>query len=169
MAGDPTKVYRAFRACKEHLVEAPEGGYRLSSAWFRCNRGGVSVDDGAVSSPEETWERNKPCGVAAVAKEAIAGRQLKLERDPEDTIDDLKANPAHLVVMAVSAKDAKRLTSAAEIIVKLEGWQVRGANGTMGQLPPPEGQPAARAPAATPKIPEDSETLLLFPIPTPKK
>lgn len=169
-AGDASKVYRAFKASKEHLVEVPTGGYRLSSAWFRCTRGGVSVDDGHSSSPEDTWERNQPCGVAAIAKEVLAARGLKLDLDPEDTSDDLKRNPSHRVVLSVSAKDAKRISAAAEIVLRLEGWQVRGANGSMGRLlePPPleETVVATSKVAATANEPDPN--LLLFPLPEKK-
>lgn len=140
---------------------------------FRNTRAGVSVDDGEFSSAEETYERNKHCGVAAISKGKLAERGLKLELDPEDTTEDLKLNPAHRVVMGVTAKDAKRITESAEIVIRLEGWQVRGSNGTMGQkiAPITVAAPAQKAPAETAREDKavDDQTLPLFPDDSPDK
>jgi hypothetical protein len=172
MAGDAARIYRAFKAERD-LVQSNEGGYRLASSWFRNTHGGVSVDDGALCGPEETWERSRPCGVAAILKSVILARGLELTMDPEDTKEDLARNPAHRVVFYTTAKHAKRLTESAEIVIRVEGWQVRGANGSVGELPPEEmpgplgtlGVPPAKQVGEA----EDSLTLNLFPDTQPAK
>jgi hypothetical protein len=148
MPGDPSKVYRIFKGVDHHLVPADGGGHRLRSGWFRCTRGGVSVDDGALTSPEETYARNIPCGVAAIPKSELAKEGLELVMDPEDTAEDLARNPSHRIVKNVGSKPARRITETAEIVIHLEGWQVRGANGSVGSAPP------ALPPVATPPPPE---------------
>jgi hypothetical protein len=160
MPGDPSKVYGAF--AEKHLHRVPEGGYRLASSWFRSVRGGVSVDDGTLSTPEETHQRNEPCGVAAVPKSIIETRGLHLEMDPEDTEEDLRKNPSHRIVRGVSSKDCGHITKAAEIVFRLESLEVRGAGGSVGIDPPWIVAPVSQAltPAEPPK-PIDDRTLEL--------
>lgn len=121
-------VFRAFRGIDEHLQSRPNGGFRLKSSWFRVTGGGVSVDDGAFSTPEETQGRNGTCGVARVSKQKLSELGYAIEPDPQDTAEDLARNPSHRIVPQVTAKDAKRITKSAQIILQLEGYQVVAAD-----------------------------------------
>jgi hypothetical protein len=135
MAGNPDVVYRAFKGTPEHLVELPTGGFRLKSSWFRVTGGGVSVDDGEFGSAEETYERNKPCGVASVSKATLATEGFAITKDPEDTDEELARNPGHRIVPGVGSKHCRRITATAVIEIYLEGWQVVGASGSAGRAP----------------------------------
>lgn len=164
MPGDPTKVYRYFKAGPNHLMDAEGGGHRLKSSWFRCTHGGVSVDDGAISSAEETWARNVPCGVAAIPKSVIEAEGLSLTFDPQDSKEDLERNPAHRLVADPGSKGCRRITQSAEVVIRLDGWQVRGANGTVGVSPllKPVDVPFAVDQPKT-EVREEKDTLPLFP------
>ena len=135
MSRNPDVIFRAFKGTLEHLCEVPTGGFRLKSSWFRVTGGGVSVDDGELSSAEETYERNKPCGVASIFKAKLAELGFAIVLDAEDTPEDLLRNPAHRVVPGVGSKDCKRITASAVIEICLEGWQVVGAGGSAGRAP----------------------------------
>ena len=114
---------------------------RLVSGWFN-NKGGVSVDDGELTTPEESYQRwfklGGPCGVARVSKAILAKEGLTLGQDPHDTPEDLAANRSHRIVTGVKDGSARRITKSAEIVFCLPDLVVFGANETIGEAPPPQ-------------------------------
>lgn len=132
-------VFRFFRNSPQDLALAPPG-LRLASAWFN-SKDGISVDDGALTTPEESYRRwvkiVGPCGVARVSKALLEQEGLQLGKDPLDTPADLEANPSHRLVTGITNGKARRITKSAEIVFHLpDNILVFGANDTIGVDPP---------------------------------
>ena len=111
---DPTRVYRWFRNHPNDLAKVDESTKRLASSLFRNKA--MSVDDGAICTPEDTARRNPACRVAALLKSDIQALGLRIEAKPE------ASNPAHAEILGIARSDqAKSLRERAVIVIGLPG------------------------------------------------
>jgi len=109
---DDDVVYRRFNASakSKHLAAKGEGNkFRISTTLFKDSNG-VSIDDGALSTPEQSWAREECCGLVSVPKSLLAQEGIAIEPKPETE------NPAHCEIGDLKDGQAKRVTKSITIL-----------------------------------------------------
>jgi hypothetical protein len=126
MPADPNRIFRVFWSIEDHVEEFPDGRRRISSALFKTK--GLSVDDGAVTTAEESSERSphKPNGVVSVPKTAFELEKLVLK---EDDPADAEFRIEHRTVERVTGGQAKRLRDRSRVAIQMPGIFVRDGSG----------------------------------------
>ncbi|MBL8924107.1 MAG: hypothetical protein JNJ54_34950 [Myxococcaceae bacterium] len=122
---NPDVVYRAFNSTENHIKPEPPG-YRLGSGLFKSSRG-VSVYLGAETTLRDVVRRHPNWGVASLPLSALV--EFTIERDPEDTPEDL---PGHRIFSCTKRGPADRLAGLARIEIRVPGFEVVGFGGSVG-------------------------------------
>lgn len=114
---DANVVYRHFDV-QHHLADQGDGLHRrLSSTVFR-DKNGVSVDNGALSSAQDTHARHPGGGVLSITKAELQTHGFTITSKP------IAGNPAHCEIGSPSEGKAKRLARTAMIVIAPPGYAV---------------------------------------------
>ncbi len=126
----PHLLYRAFKNIPSQITPAA-AGYRLSSGLFKSKKRGISVYLGSINTIAEVAQKHPAptWGIAAIPVEVVTLLNLTFVADPETAPGDL---PGHRLIFTHEEEAAAKLRLAAEVVVRLEGIEVSGANGSMG-------------------------------------